>query len=207
MPTERKKRTIRAYDRKECRRLLETEGVQAAMAKFPEHVVRPIAQMLALWPPPAAGAPSSWKEDWDKELGTKPDSVLAAELDISLQTVRKHRQAKNIAALRKKDWSVEQVLAVSDKDLIDLSEQELVQQYNLPLACIRAERVRRGLATRTNEEGDLMRAAVAGMLSITGRRHGAYAEIGRRLGISRERVRQLVIGLETNPTVPGKKAA
>lgn len=179
-----------AWDRDECRKIIQTKGLEEALKVFPVEVVRPIARHLHKWP--SQVKKSVWKDEWTKRLGTVPDSALASEFGVSYQTVRKHRTALGIPAKTRQGWQLEEMAQISLKDLTVLTEDELQQKYNMPLTYIRAERHRRGLANKSTQ-GDTTRSVIASMLVVLGNQRGVYSEIARRLGMSRERVRQLAI--------------
>ncbi len=188
------------YDRAEVRRVLEVEGLEAAQARWPLSVVRPIARVMGLIPRYRhLGAGDTWKAEWNSLLGTKDDQTLAAELGCSRSTLILQRKKLGIPGIssreQRRDQYTASALALTDEDLSRKTIAEF-RGIGIPMPYVVAERKRRKVDVRKGQRpmvwdhSALLRAAVAGMISA--HPEATLVEMGKVVGVTREYVRQLL---------------
>jgi hypothetical protein len=195
----RRKRSPYRYDRAAIRLVLETQGFEAARSRWPSWAVNPIARLLGLTREYSHGI---WDASWTPLLGTKPDSVLAAELGVSKSLVilnrnrlgvpsweRQFRHASVTSATRAR------LAAIPDSEL-STPFGSLRAKYGVAMHELTAERKRRGVVAadprgrKAWPQAELRRVAVlaikAAYPDIT------LEQIGEAVGLTHERVRQLL---------------
>lgn len=145
----------------------------------------------------------AWKPEYDKLLGTMHDADLARQIGFSRSYIALKRIAAKIPAFVKTtkyamEKRHERAAALPDEALRLWSIREILGAFpGVEAPDVRRERAKRGISANLAKgpRGDtrgaaLLDAAIAGMCvalpgSIT------YEEMAKRLGISRERVRQI----------------
>ena len=187
-----KKRRPR-FDRVRLRDLLMAGSFDEAARDFPRQLVRATARAIGIAVPDARWL--VWQPDWDIQLGTVPDGVLAARLCVSISLIRQRRQALGVRMLSAKHVRSPAARGATDFALVSMPARQAAAALGCSINDIRYERHRRKLSALAvrgpgARSTDLLRdAMIAGGLAA-----GAMlADIGRCLGvpITRERCRQL----------------
>jgi len=196
-----------SHDRDECRRLIETEGYEAALARFPRHIAAPIARMLGKLP--SSLVVQTWNPDWDVLLGTKPDDDLAVDLNVPRPTVTRRRTKLGIRTLSVRDVARAALAAMTDAEIARPYREIRIGRRRAIRPLVDDERRRRGIipaapavAGRDPISPDMLRrAALAGMLAV-----GAdVAEAAGVLRIPLERARE--IAAEAGSTIVASAGA
>lgn len=184
------------YNRAEIRSCLERDGLQAALAKWPSVVVRPIARVLGLVSPYRRNL-DAWKPEWTPLLGTKPDTLLAAELGVCIGTVRAARLKLGIGVRFGVGWDArmrrEQIFStITDAELSE-SVDLLAAKYGIGRQQFREERARRGVRPKIGSRmSPYSLRRVAAQAIRAAYPHVSDTEIAEVLACSRERVRQFI---------------
>lgn len=195
----RKSTSPYVYDRVAIKRVLETEGRDAALKLWPKLVVDPIARILGL-APIYRNTSSPWNVEWTCLLGTKPDMVLAGELGIPQSTVRRQRWMLGIRTFDNllRQAAIRKVLAaISDVELAEPIDT-LVAKYELPIGDLYRERKRRSIGGRSRrgrrqrhaDPAAMRRVAIIALKKAFPR--VPLAQISEVVGCTRERVRQIL---------------
>lgn len=187
--------------------VLRRDGLTAARKQFDSSAVNIIARDIGILE--ENGSRRIWRDEWNARLGTKPDTDLAAELGVSRALVSTRRRLAGVAVHRIKPAPIskapprsdarKRVGQIPDDILAGSNGRELSARYDVPLHMIYGERARRSLVVRPiqqrmmlgarEERGEILgRALVAGAAAAG----CSLAEIGERLGFSRERARQIL---------------
>ncbi len=132
--------------------------------------------------------PCKWRPSWNKLLGTLIDKDLAKKLGVARVTVAWHRQHQGIAP------HVRQRLLqrVSNEALAAGTLEEVAKAQRCSAVAVSRERKSRHLKVpRISRIDEARYAAVRGILKSFKGRRGTQAEIGRVLGVTRQRAHQL----------------
>lgn len=204
-------RRERRYDRAEMVRVLQTEGLEAAKARWGPmayQIITPIARALGVIPPYFGTEKKHvWKPEWNALLGTKDDMTLAGELVIPVGTIRMHRKLLGIPradtrwqAIRKQ-WA-ERLSTITDEQLAGPLERFAIEE-GIPYYRLTGERRRRGVEANDNRgrpgmlAGRLMAMRIAVVHVLQTEFPGVtLEEMGEVMGVSRERVRQVIMGMK-----------
>jgi len=186
-------RTVFRYDRKDALRCIREEGYQEALKHYPYDIVRPLAHVHGLLP--KRDPRTIWRGEWSPLLGTMPDCDLAVKLGVSHALVSRYRKIAGrppYSGLSVRRAAREAILArISDEDLRNTGLYTLADRHRINFVYVAAERKRRGVKyqrpTKDLDERQLRKVAIAAMV----RKGATYAQIGRILNVSRERVRQI----------------
>lgn len=187
-------------DRTAVAAFVRDHGVVEAVKRWPA-IPGEIHAMARLYGLEKRRADAIWKPEWTELLGTKADGDLAVECGVSLPLVTHLR--RRLGILR---YGRSRMRAVADaKKLAKLSDNDLREPvdviasvHGIRHAAVTRERLRRGIITMKGRpprapipDSDIARAAVAG--ALVGLRGVTLAQVGKRLGVTRERTRQLAI--------------
>jgi hypothetical protein len=136
----------------------------------------------------AKNQPGKWKPAWDKLLGKQIDRDLAERLGVARVTVAMHRQLEGIRpAVRHRLLE-----GVSSDVLASGTCEAVAKTLHCSAVAVGRERKTRHLKVpRTTHIDEARHAAVRGILKTFKGRWGVKAEIGRVLGVSRQRAHQL----------------
>jgi hypothetical protein len=203
-------RRVFRHDRAEIRAVLETDGRDEALKRWPKHAVDPIARVLGLT---EKYRPSNiWNPAWAPLLGTKPDSELAAELGLPPVTIRVQRVHLGIPTVDAKARRVERqarLASLTDEELAHSRIDALAAKIGVGFMDVQIERKRREI-TQITKLGKRRKPTVGRHDSASNMRRvavfaikGAYpdatlTQIGEAVGCTRERVRQLLYVLEAS---------
>lgn len=189
------KRACYRFDRAAIRTVLETQGRDEALKRWPLEAVDPIARLLGLIP--RYRPTNTWKAEWSPLLGTRPDHEIAAMLGIPTGTVSAYRRMLGV-----RKYTAAQRIAARQAVLSAISDEELAgpldrlaAKYALSFMDLRTERKRRKVTARDKRgrktHPDNLRRAAA--LALHRQFPDATLQsIGDVLGCSRERVRQYI---------------
>jgi hypothetical protein len=189
-------RSVWRYDRAVIRFILESEGIEAAYERWPKLVVDQMARALGLTKP-WHNEPAIITPEMIQELGTKPDTTLAAEWSVAPCTVGVTRRRLGISTpgqSYRREQRLEKLKALTDEQLQQPLDV-LASQVQLSVHLLTAERKRRNIAV-TWQGGrpnvDLLerrRTALRALrVAYPGITLAALAEV---FNLTRERVRQL----------------
>jgi len=185
------------YDRAAVRVVLERDGYDAARKLWPREVVDPLARLLCLQP--AYNSRRSLTAEQVAQLGTKPDSVLAAEWNVSHSTVNKARRTMGIPSTGwGREWNREQahrqLRTLTDADL-GRPLHALSRRIRVPANMLAAERRRRGLRVRHQGIGRVPDVTVRRLVAIQALRAAfpviTLEELAEVFRCTPERIRQL----------------
>lgn len=183
------------YDRATIRLVLETQGRDEALRRWPIHAVDPIARVLGLTG--AYNNRRAWKAEWTPLLGTKPDCVLAGELGLPVSTVCVTRRRLGIPqcdVAKYREVKRKRLASISDSDLAGPLDT-LAPMYGVSIVELMGERKRRTVRPRKRTgQRDLlisdMRAFAVNALRAAFP-EASLQQIGEAVGVTRERVRQI----------------
>ena len=194
-------RTLRRHDVVEMRRIIEEEGVDAALEKFPRRNVIQAARILGKLPKYHTGH-DTWNPEWSKLFDTElTDTEISLQTATPVSTVRMYRRfvAAPSPHKRRTDKYVEMAAKLTDDDLRNVPLPELEQRTQIPTTFLRRERYRRKIRISRHYEVpkkavgvvDLRRAAVRGMRDTFP--HVTLQEMADVLHMTREGVRQVML--------------
>lgn len=129
-----------------------------------------------------------WTAEQEARLGKVPDGRLAKELGISLMAVFHRRRKLGIAPFgKRRQWTAEE-----EAMLGVLTDTEIAAKLGVSVQTVGYARADRGIPVAPRK--DMVRrdrAEVAALVESCG---GSMAEAAKAMGISRQRVQQILAG-------------